>query len=204
MPSSGWARVTIALFAAFAALFSFLSAQVELGQQGRFAYLGVAASAAVLVLLAIDRWAWRWPVFRSVLRRPDLNGTWEIELASSHEAAPPKTAYLVIHQTFSTITVEALTDLGRSCSDAASLAKRGPRWFLAYAYRAEPEVLGRKGNEPHRGAAELLVESQPLLRFDGGYWTDRETTGQIRAVGWTRQHCGSFASAERASFEERR
>jgi hypothetical protein len=88
-----------------------------------------------------------------------------------------------------------------TCSDTASLDKRGPRYWLSYVYRAKPEAIRRAGNELHRGAAELLIETGDRLRFEDDYWTDRGHVGRLRATGWCKTKCGSFATASAASFE---
>lgn len=204
MPTAAWARVTILIFVALSFLASLLGAAVGHGA-ARYATAGTVITGVTLILLVIERWAWRWPGVRHFLRVPDLEGTWRVELKSSYEGegGAEQMIYLVIHQTYSTIVVEVLTARIRSCSDTASLTKRGPRYVLAYVYRAEPSALEREGNEPHRGAAELLIETGERLGFEGDYWTDRKHVGRLRATGWRKQKCGSFATAGSATFHER-
>jgi hypothetical protein len=204
MPTPSWARFTLLLFVGALFLTTLLVGALGDGA-ARYAGIGAVMSFVVLVLLVIDRWAWKWWGVRHILRVPDLEGTWKVELESGYKGkgGGAKTSYLVVHQTYSSITVEVLTDLGRSCSEASSLTKLGPRLLLAYVYRAEPEAIRRAGNEPHRGAAELLVETKPQIRLEGDYWTDRETVGRVRAVGWNKTKCGSYATASGAVFETR-
>jgi hypothetical protein len=204
MPTPNWARFTLLLFVAGSFLATLLVGTLGHGT-ARYAGVGSVMSLVVLVLFAIERWGWKWPGIRDVLRVPNLEGTWEVELESSYpgDGGGTKTCYLVVHQTYSSITVEVLTDLGRSCSEAASLSRRGPQLVLAYVYRAEPEAIRRSGNEPHRGATELLVETQPEIRFEGDYWTDRQTVGRVRSVGWNESKCASFATASEAAFSSR-
>jgi hypothetical protein len=202
MPTPNWARFTLLLFVAGSFLVTLLVGVLGQGA-ARYAGIGTVMSLVVLVLLVINHWAWKWGWVSQILRVPNLEGTWEVELTSDYqgEGGGMKTSYLVVHQTYSTITVEVLTDLGRSCSDASSLSRRGPRTVLTYVYRAEPAVLARSGNEPHRGAAELLIEAGGNeLRFEGDYWTDRGNVGRLRSVGWNKDKCGSYASASAASF----
>jgi SMODS-associating 2TM, beta-strand rich effector domain len=202
MPTPNWTRFILLLFVGGTFIVSLLVGVLGHGV-ARYAGIGTVMSLVVLVLLVIERWAWRWPGVRAILRMPDLEGTWEVELDSTFggDGGGSKTIYLVIHQTYSTVVVEVLTNLGRSCSEAASVTKRGPRRILSYVYRAEPEATRRVGNEPHRGAAELLIETDPKLRFEGNYWTDRGTTGTLRASGRNKKKCGSFVTAATAAFE---
>jgi hypothetical protein len=204
MPTAAWARVTILLFVALSFLASLLGAAVGHGA-ARYATAGTVISGVTLILLVIERWAWRWPVIRDLVRVPDLDGTWRVELDSNYagEGGAQQTIYLVVHQTYSTVVVEVLTARIRSCSDAASLAKRGPRHVLAYVYRAEPEAIRREGNEPHRGAAELLIDTGEGLRFEGDYWTDRGHVGRLRATGWRKERCGSYRTANDGTFISR-
>jgi len=201
MPTPNWARFTLLLFVA-ASFVATLFVGILGHGVARYAGIGTIMSLVVLVLLVIDRWAWKWWGVRHLLRVPNLAGTWEVELKSDFkgEGGGLKTIYLVIHQTYSSVTVEVLTDLARSCSEASSLTRRGPRLVLAYLYRAEPEAIRRDGNEPHRGAAELLIETGSELRFAGDYWTDRGNVGRMRSVGWNAQKCGSYAAASQAAF----
>ena len=92
-------------------------------------------------------------------RRPFRSGVIMIEIAPSAK-------------------VSALADIEESI--------RGTRIVLAYVYRAESEAIRRGGNEPHRGSAELLIETEPTLAFEGDYWTDRKTVGRLRSIGWNR------------------
>ena len=204
MPTSGWARITLLLFVGVSFLVSLLGATLGHGAV-KYATTGTIITGVTLILLVIERWVWRWPLVRSVLRVPDLGGTWRVELESSWDGdgGGAQTIYVVVHQTYSTVTVEVLTAKARSCSDSANLAKRGPRHVLAYVYRAEPEAIKREGNEPHRGAAELLVETGERPRFEGDYWTDRGHVGRLSATGWRKGTCGSFATASAASYENR-
>jgi hypothetical protein len=202
MPTPNWARFTLLLFVGASFVTTLLVGALGSGV-ARYAGIGTLMSFVVLVLFVIERWAWKWRGIRRLLRVPDLRGTWRIDLESGYagDGGGTKTSYLVINQTYSTVTVEVLTDLGRSCSETSSLGKRGPQLFLAYIYRAQPEVIARAGNEPHRGAAELLIESALELRLQGDYWTDRKTFGTIRSTGWNKNKCVSFSTASAATFE---
>lgn len=204
MPSAAWTRFILLLFVGLSFVASLAAAKVGPGA-ARWATAGTVITGVTLILLVIDRWLWRVPGIRHLLRVPDLNGTWRVALESSYqgEGGGEQTVYLVVHQIYSAVTVEVLTERVRSCSDTASLSKRGPRWVLAYVYRAEPEAIRREGNEPHRGSAELLVEMKPSLRFDGDYWTDRGHVGRLRATGWNKERFGSFASASAGDYQQR-
>ena len=61
----------------------------------------------LLLLVIFDIWAWRWRLLRGwFVPRPDLRGTWRVELRSNWKnpatkvGVGPIVAYLVIRQTF--------------------------------------------------------------------------------------------------------
>src|SRR5262245_13979619 len=70
----------------------------------------------LLLLVAFDLWAWRWRFLRGwFVPRPDLRGTWRVELQSEWKnpatdtVVGPIVAYLVVRQTFSSLSVRMLT-----------------------------------------------------------------------------------------------
>jgi hypothetical protein len=142
IPRGNWARFTILVYVGVSSLATLLVSAIGDGV-ARYAGIGTLMGGVVVVLFVVDQWAWKAKGIRTLLRKPNLNGTWTVEVrwkaADGEDAA--KTAYLVIHQTYSEVAVEVLTDQARSCSDAASVTKRGPRWVLAYVYRAESEAI---------------------------------------------------------------
>src|SRR5688572_11434065 len=82
-----------------------------------FAPLGAATSAAGLFVLLFDHLLWRVPkVGRRVSKRPDVRGTWRGTLAShwvnpetNERIAPDPEVYLVIRQTFWSLTANLIT-----------------------------------------------------------------------------------------------
>lgn len=91
-----------------------------------------------------------------------VSGTWRGELAT-HWKDPdtgvvpgPKTVYLAIHQTLTTIHVRLLTDESASDQVSGGISSDGFAPTIAYTYRNEPDLaLGSVRSEIHDGAAVL-------------------------------------------------
>src|SRR5215213_7478472 len=89
--------------------------------------LGAATSVAGLFVIAFDMWLWRAPkVGRLVSKRPDVRGTWCGTLAShwvdpetGERVAPDPEVYLVVRQTFWSVSANLITRESKSCSTTA-------------------------------------------------------------------------------------
>lgn len=147
-------------------------------------------STAVFVVTAAlalwDKWIWRTRIAQnipSVAR--DIRGTWESCLKSSWvdpetcKSPEPKTAYVVIRQTSSRISVTLISDESRSKSSLARIAKEDGVWTLYYIYTNESHLELRKNSPIHHGSGVFTVTGDPAKRLNGGYWTDRGSSGRI-------------------------
>jgi hypothetical protein len=145
----------------------------------------------VLLRFIFTKWLWRCRIFMYkgwLMRFPDLEGTWEGELQSSWEN--PKTgereptirAFLVIRQTFSTITCTMFTKEMVSFSRAAQLIKdeTADAIALSFNYTSTPKAVLRERSAIHDGAADLRVVRVPERILEGQYWTGRCTTGDMK------------------------
>lgn len=199
MPTSTWTRVVVLLAAA-------ISGALALLQGGKIdsALLRAvipASSAVILLLFVFDRWAWRWPCFDAVIKRPNLHGTWKCELRTSYEGRAGEVieSYLVIDQTYTRICVRMLFDRSQSISMSGDLVEEGGRCVLYYVFRSEKSALEPDSNPPARGAADLKVSRKPLLALEGDYWMERGTKGTLLTVGRSEALYDSFGAA-RAVF----
>lgn len=145
----------------------------------------------VLLRFIFTKWLWRRRIFMYkgwLIRFPDLEGTWEGELQSTWEN--PKTgerepairAFLVIRQTFSTITCTMFTKEMVSFSRAAQLIKdeTADAIALSFNYTSTPKAVLRERSAVHDGAADLRVVRVPERMLEGQYWTGRCTTGDMK------------------------
>lgn len=153
----------------------------------------------LLLLVIFDIWAWRWRLLHGwFVPRPDLRGTWRVELQSNWKnpennvGVGPIVAYLVIRQTFSTLSVRMLTAESTSELVAAEINKASDGTYrLAAVYRNEPKLSVRDRSQIHYGAFVLDVQGDPAKDLVGHYWTDRNTRGEVRTLA---RH-GSIASS---------
>ncbi len=154
----------------------------------------------LLLLVAFDVWAWRFRILHGwFVPRPDLRGTWRVELQSDWK--DPKTgavigpivAYLVVRQTFSSLSIRMLTAESASELVAAEINKAGDGTYrLAAVYRNEPKLSVRDRSPMHYGALVLDVQGDPVEGLAGYYWTDRSSRGELRTLARHQSIAGSF------------
>jgi hypothetical protein len=159
----------------------------------------------LLILLSIfDIWVWRWPVLHGwFVPRPDLCGTWRVELQSNWRNPETNTgvgvivAYLVIRQTFSSLSVRLLTSESASELVAAEIRKADDGTYrLVGVYRNEPKLSVRDRSPIHYGALALDVQGDLASELAGHYWTDRNTRGEIRTLARHHSIAWSFSKAQ--------
>jgi hypothetical protein len=204
MPTSTWTRLVIALAAA-------ITLGIVWATSGKFdtAYakaIVTATSAVILLLLAFDRWLWRYPPFRWAVSRPVLHGTWKMTQRTTYEPRAHETmeSYLVVHQTYSTIRVNGLYAISDSQSLSADLAVDRSRCMLSYIFRTDAHTMHRAGNPPSRGAATLKVGRKPQLHLEGDYWMERGTRGSVKSMGHTPKTYDTFEAAHQATYKPHR
>ena len=169
----------------------------------------VVVGVLVLVLSIADKWLWRFRWLRPWLfNMPDLNGTWKVVLhPTAPEPLPDEViAYMVIRQTFSTVSLRLFT----AESDSETLSARVVRCDdgtcnLAAVYRNTPRLQVRERSPLHHGAILLHVQGDPPESLAGQYWTDRSSQGEIVLSARSSTLAHSFDQATRltAAEEER-
>jgi hypothetical protein len=149
-------------------------------------FFSAAVFVATIALLAWDRWLWKVQVIQSTTGVPrDLSGTWEATLESfwtdpkTGQSPPPKTVYVVIRQTSSKASVTLISDESRSKSSIARVIKEDDSWILHYIYSNEPRLELRERSPIHHGSGVLSAVGNPVVRLSGGYWTDRDSKGNL-------------------------
>lgn len=170
-----------------------------------------AVGAATIALESFDLLLWRFWPFRLVARRPVVRGTWKGQLRSSWidpatgMARPAKDVYLVIRQTYSTISLTLLTDESRSASTSASVVELSEgRYNLSSTYQSVPRLLLRSGSPIHHGALVLEANGAHPRRLEGSYWTDRDTKGELEFDSHTPSIESDFRSAAAAAYTDTR
>lgn len=114
---------------------------------------------------------------------------------------PPKTVFLAVHQTLTTVHVRLLTDESASEQVSGGLSSDGFSPTIAYTYRSEPELHLRGGrSEIHYGAAVLHVNGKPATELEGRYWTDRMSRGTFRFAEHNVQIARTFGEAVKLTY----
>jgi hypothetical protein len=125
---------------------------------------------------------WGWRAARRIHGIPDLNGTYDLEIQSSHDNhTTPITGTLTIAQEWSRILVTVKTATSSSSSIGAWLSDdptQGP--VLTYAYRNEPAPGAKDHLHTHAGTAKIIFVSNGTA--SGRYYNDRDrlTFGSMR------------------------
>ena len=178
--------------------------------KNHFAPFGTTVGVLVVLGLVFENLLWRHPWLHGwFVKRPDLRGTWRVELQSNwidpetDKQKPMIVCYMGVKQTLSTLQMHLMTPESES-------------WFIAEHIRPSPsgdgyQVGGVYTNKPHihlRGnrsemhlGALVLDTHGPNNRpetLTGEYWTDRETTGQLDFTGRVSNVLTRYEDAEGA------
>lgn len=165
-------------------------------------------SAAVLVLtvagIVWERWLWSTGLAQKMPGvPPDLRGTWKGKLKSewtspeTGEGIRPKTAYVAIRQTASTVSVTQLTDESRSRSSMARVHSEPDLVSLELMFHNNPDSHLQSRSNRHDGASVLVVTNRPANRLKGKYWSDRPTKGELDFTDRRPQIADDYEQAKR-------
>lgn len=123
------------------------------------------------------------------VKRPVFRGTWQAKVSSNWinpatgRAPEPIDGFMVVRQTYSSLSLRLLTDESTSnCIDAEFLMLPDGTVSIAGVYRNEPRQPLRANSPIHYGAFLLEVLGRPAVGLTGHYWTDRNTSGEIHLV----------------------
>jgi SMODS-associating 2TM, beta-strand rich effector domain len=168
--------------------------------------------ALLSVAWIYEKWLWRFsPIHRIGLNKtPVVIGTWKGMLESfwtdpvTGQRRDPKTVYLTIEQTATTLSVRLLTNESASEQVAGMMSKtEAGHPALSYTYRNRPELRFREGNVSpiHYGSALLEVVGDPATALVGSYWGDRQgSRGEMRFTEHAAAIVQTFDGAERLRY----
>jgi len=165
---------------------------------------GIALTVVTFLLWSFNTYFWRkWP-FSWVLRMPNLQGTWLVELNSTYvdprtgKRADAIVAFASVRQKFSELSLRLMTHEQSSKLIAHKFVFDGDQTVeLIGAYQSDPSIhLRGSVSEIHYGAFKLSIPSSPGEGFEGHYWTDRNTTGSIRYIERRLEVCEKYDTAE--------
>lgn len=186
----------VVLVASSVAIWALVLAVEGRWPEGSFRSLGYGVGTLSVALVGFERFAWRWPLVRWAVRRPDLCGTWQGTLVSDYEGVKSRhEVCLVVHQTFATLRLSLLTRESQSHAMAASVVEEADgRVSVFYGYRNDPRLEHQGRSRPHRGAVQVWV-AEDGRGLAGEYWTDRRTTGSLELRLVSRRRAGSWEEA---------
>ena len=167
--------------------------------------VGVVTVAVALFNIYI----WRWPIFRGwLVSKPDLAGTWRVRLDSDYVDLKSGgmrrvDAYFVVRQTYLNVSIRMFSPETSSKTLAAALTvTEDDEWTLHGSYLDTPLVTVDGQRNIHYGAFYLVLSGKPVASFQGRYWTDRKTRGNIGSAGVLRhREFGSYREAAAAKIE---
>ncbi len=163
--------------------------------------------------IAFEHWLWRHPLLHGwLVKRPDLRGTWRVELRSSYiccdggDRAPTVVCYMGVKQTLSKLQMHLMTPESESwfIADHIRPSANADGFQVIGVYTNEPSVhlRNQRVSEMHQGA--LMAETHgPSLRpvtLTAKYWSDRKTTGTMEFTTRVEEVFTRFADAH-ARFE---
>jgi len=166
-----------------------------------FRPFSIVTGVLVLVLSVADKWLWRIRWLRPWLfNMPDLNGTWKVAIhPTAPEALPSEvSAYMVIRQSFSSISLRLFTSESQSETLTARVVKCDDGTCnVAAVYLNTPRLQVRERSPLHHGALLLNVQGDPPESLAGQYWTDRLSQGELVLSARSSVKAHSFDQAKK-------
>lgn len=168
---------------------------------------GTVVGGITLIVAIFNKYLWSLKIFKGwYVKRPDLRGTWNVELKSSWinpetgEGIEPIYGYAVIRQSLTFLSVRLMTKESRSVLVAHSIEQQedDDLFRLVGVYRNEPKIeLQGVRSEIHHGSFALEIYGSPVYELQGHYWTDRATRGGMKLENKVKKLYDTYEQAER-------
>lgn len=166
--------------------------------------LSTVITVVLYAVMAFDLWLWKLPVLHGwFVKRPVIDGVWKVLINSNwHDPAtgagiPPVEAYMVVRQTFSTLSMRLLTAESSSELVGAEIVCSVDGFHcVSGVYRNEPRFQVRDRSAIHYGGVWLKIIEEPAKEILGHYWTDRQTAGEILLTDRQGKKFQTFQSAQ--------
>ena len=152
-------------------------------------FLRLFALSVFAATLILNLWEWfAWHLKLSQKQRVvprDIRGTWKGRLTSYWEdpetgqRPAPKTVYLTVRQTATTVTLVFFTDEAKSYSTLCRVRTNIAIPAVEYLYEGRPDSRVEDRSRAHLGAAVLDIVGRPASKLQGHYWTDRNSRGEL-------------------------
>ena len=175
-----------------------------------FAPFSLVVGGLATAWVGFDRFVWRWSWLHGwFVKRPNLRGTWRVELQSSHSSqgetkpAASINAYMAVTQTLTVLNMKLMTPESSSVfiADRIQPSPTGEGYQVIGVYTNEPDIHLRAAqiSEMHQGA--VLLETHGSAHrpktLTGKYWTDRRTVGSMSLDGRVKARYDRFENADR-------
>lgn len=157
-----------------------------------------------------ERWGWRWGPLHDIglLTTPVVIGTWRGTLESlwqdpkTGQRPDPKTVYLAVGQTATSVSVRLLTDESSSDQIAGGITPAESCFpAISHNYRNKPQLeLRQQISLIHYGAAIIEIEGRPATGLNGEYWTDRNSSGTFTFREHAPSVAQTFAQAQQLRY----
>jgi hypothetical protein len=168
---------------------------------------GIVVGAITAFVTIFNKYIWSWKIFKGwYVKRPDLRGSWKVELKSSWvnpetgKVIDPIYGYAVIRQTLTSLSFRLMTKESRSVLIAYSFEPQEDDGLfkLVGVYRNEPKIeLQGVRSEIHHGSFALEIHGSPVYELQGHYWTDRGTKGGMKLSDRVTKLFDTFEQAEK-------
>ncbi len=180
------------LLAGFSAIVLFFAALIQGLDLRNFLdvvrLIPIVATADGIAFFIFTAWLWRWNLLQVwLVPFPDLNGTWQGYIQTNWkdaegQAPGPIPTILTIKQSFGRIScvmrteeMESHSYLEGFCIDKDAQVRR-----LCYSYTSRPKASLRERSTPHDGSILFNIIGTPIIKIEGEYWTQRQTTGTVK------------------------
>lgn len=132
-----------------------------------------------------------------------IQRTWKVDIRSNWKdpatgtSIAPIEGYMVIRQTFSTLSLRLLTEESSSELVGTEIVRSADGLYcVSGVYRNEPRFQVRERSPIHHGAVWLRIIDEPLKKVIGHYWTDRQTAGEMELSHRQKKSFQTFQSAK--------
>ena len=167
----------------------------------------IVVGTITIVVAVFNKYFWSSRIFIGwYVKRPDLRGTWRVELRSTWtnpetgKVVDPIYGYAVIRQTLTSLSFRLMTKESRSTLIAHSIEQQEDEdlYKLVGVYRNEPKIeLQGVRSEIHHGSFALEIHGSPVYELQGHYWTDRATKGGMSLSEKVSKFYDTFEQAEK-------
>ena len=172
--------------------------------------LSMAILALLFVTLLFEYVLWHQPLFHGwLIRRPDLRGTWRVELQpglvnhETKERVPVIVCYVGVKQTLSKLQMDLIAPDFKSQlsfhSVFDSTEKSGYQLIGVYSNELYQNLSYRRNKETHQST--ILIQThgsaQRPATMSGKYWTEHKTTDLMQFSSRVNKLFTGFEEAER-------